>query len=114
MMIKESPSAMIPIEYVFPSDVPTRFANTAIVQSDHGTEYRISFFEIEPPLALGDQDEQMEQLKRLDKIQARCVARIVLSSGRMPDIVTLFMDQLKANHPKAFEQVLKKFLPENE
>jgi len=103
-MVEES--GELRIEHVFPSDAPFRFANHFVVQFDHGAEYRLLFFEIEPPFVLGDQEEQQSKLQAMRKIEARCVARVIISAARMPEIAAAMLENLKNNAPDQFTQIV--------
>jgi hypothetical protein len=68
----------IPIEWYFPDDLAGVPASHALLQHDDD-EYHISFFEIPPPIVLGNSKQRADQLKAIDKVRATCRARIVMS-----------------------------------
>ena len=68
------------------SGKPALFANHMMVQVDE-FECHLSFYEIQPPVIQGTPEEKKEQLDRLTSIQARCVARVVVSRERVPGLV---------------------------
>lgn len=82
------------IEYVFPENQNAAFANHALVQNE-GHEVYISFFDIRPPILTGTQEEKQKQLDELDSVQATCVARIVMSTGRIQGLIGALDDQLQ-------------------
>lgn len=71
----------LPMEWVVPDDVRSVLAtNLSIVRSEHETT--LTFFEaIMPPC---------ESLESATSIRARCVARVVIASSRLPEIAELF------------------------
>jgi hypothetical protein len=79
--VKQKP-VEIPIAWVFPDDLRTTFANNLLVSFD-GEEFHLSFFEVPPPIILGTPEQQQQQIKALSHIRGKCVAKIVVSKGRM-------------------------------
>lgn len=71
----------LPIQWIG-NAAPSLFANQMIVQADE-TDFFLSFYEIVPPIAMGDEEEQKKQLQSMSAVQARCVARIVINADRM-------------------------------
>jgi hypothetical protein len=57
-----------------------------VQHSDDG-QFIFSFYEVLPPVLLGDSDEIREQLNKLQSITANCVARLVISSVEVPKII---------------------------
>jgi hypothetical protein len=89
---------LIPIEWYVPDDLVAKYATNMVVQKSKD-EYFISFFEIKPPMFLGEPKEIIEKVKELNSVRATCVAQIIVSSGRMPD----FVKALEKNLGKSFE-----------
>ena len=87
---KESPKVVsTPIQWLG-SPAPSIFANQMVVQADENDFY-LSFFEIVPPLLLGDEADQRKQLEEIGGVQARCVARIVISSQKIETFAEAIM-----------------------
>lgn len=85
----------VPIEWR--ADMPAIFANQLLIQIDEH-ECHLSFFEIQPPIVLGAAEERKEALANLKSVQARCVARIVVSKGRLQgfaDVIQGASDKMK-------------------
>lgn len=91
--IENESGVAIPIEWHYPDGMAGRFANHMVVQFDEH-ECHISFFEIKPPLVLGTPDEAANQLKAMKTIRADCVARVIVSDGRMPGFVKAIQDTM--------------------
>ena len=86
----------VPIEYVFPAGMST-FANNATVQND-GHDMYLSFFEMTPPHLIGTEEQRREQMAGIESIKATCVARVAMSTDRIPGLIRALQDQLeKAN-----------------
>jgi hypothetical protein len=89
----------VPIEWHFPEGIVTRYANNMLVQfGDH--DCYLSFFEIPVPVILGTPEEQQEELKKINKVKAECVARIAIPSSKMPDVVEALKTTLAAHLAK--------------
>ena len=85
-----------PVAWRYPEGQTGQFANHLWVQYD-GHEYHLSFFEIKPPLLTSDTaDEKRQELEQMGSVDARCVARIVVSAGRMKD----FVQTMKGNYER--------------
>lgn len=76
----------VPVIWDVPDTISSRYATNIIVQNT-GSEFVISFFEIPPPILLGSPEEQAEQAQALKSVKATCVARIIVSTERMPNFV---------------------------
>lgn len=85
----------IPLDWHVPEDLIPRYATNFVVQGT-GHEFVISFFEAMPPVILGTIEEQKEQAKSVGSVQARCVARIVVSPSRMLEFAQLLLTHLNA------------------
>ena len=92
------------LEWHVPEDIVSQYVTNMVVQhTEH--EFVISFFEVTPPLVLGEPDEIKTQLEQLGTVQAECVARIVVAASRMPEFVRVLQDNLenylsKFRHPE--------------
>jgi len=89
--MSEAAPLAVPIEWQVPGDIVPRYATNFVVQNT-GHEFILSFFEIMPPIIVGGPEEQKTQVKRLKSVQAKCVARIVLSPTRMAELMQLLRD----------------------
>lgn len=87
----------------FPEDLKTYFVSNIAIQHDP-TAFFISFFEILPPLVVGDTEEETKRmLTSLDHVDATCVSRIILT----PDKMREFLAAMRENYQK-YEDLLKK------
>lgn len=67
------------IKWVIPDSIRTDHATHMIVQQQ-GTEFTFLFFEVAAPLFMGPPEEQIEAYKALEHIEAKCVAKVVMSA----------------------------------
>ena len=76
----------VPIEWYVSEDIKSQFATNMIVQHT-AEEFLISFFEMEQPLLLGNQDEIKSKLETIGTIRAKCIARIVVTPQRIKNLL---------------------------
>jgi hypothetical protein len=77
----------VPIEYVYPDNLSSNFVSQLVAQfqQDH---FILSFFEIWPPLILAETDQgKLAALKAIDRVQAKCVARLVVTPAKMQEFL---------------------------
>ena len=87
----------VPFEWNFPQSVQSRYANNILVQhSEH--ESIVSFFEVIPPILLGEPQQVSEQLKQIKSIRGNCVARIIVATEKMPEFIKVLQDNLRQFH----------------
>lgn len=77
----------LPVRWEQDSDsVKTKYATHFTIQHSEN-EFFLSFYEIRPPLLLGDQKQVNEQLEKLEHLNAECVSRIAISFKKIPSLV---------------------------
>ena len=94
MSDKKQDEPQLPIEWNVPDDIVARYVTNMVVQRAEN-EFIVSFFEIRPPLLLGNPDEIIEKVKKMDSIRANCVAQIIVAADRMPVFVEVLVKNLK-------------------
>lgn len=67
------------IKWVVPDSIRTDHATHLIVQQQ-GSEFTFLFFEAAAPLFMGPPEEQIAAYKALEYIEAKCVAKVVMSA----------------------------------
>ena len=67
------------IKWLVPDSIRTDHATHMIVQQQ-GSEFTFLFFETTMPLFMGPPEEQIEAYKALEYIEAKCVAKVVMSA----------------------------------
>src|SRR5258707_7592115 len=84
----------LPIEWYIPENIVTRYATDMVVQSSP-LEFVISFFEAYPPLLIGTPEEAKAQAEKLDSIRATCIARFIVSPGKITEFVAVLQQSLE-------------------
>lgn len=84
----------LPIEWYFPDDLISQYATNLLVQHSEN-DYYLSFFEMIPPVLLGTDEEKDSQLKQIESVRAKCVARIIVSGKKLPGFVKAIQDNLE-------------------
>ena len=81
----------IPIEWHIPDGLISPFASNMLVQTIEN-EFKLSFFEIKPPLRFDDSAPPPE------KARADCVASVIVTADRMPKFIATLQLQLDKYH----------------
>ncbi|OIO91309.1 MAG: hypothetical protein AUK02_00040 [Anaerolineae bacterium CG2_30_58_95] len=92
----------IKIERVYPDGLKSYFVANVVVQHQPDC-FILSFFEVFPPAILGEtDDEKIKALNAIDHVEAKCVARLVLTPSTMKE----FLDAMSENW-KNYENLLQ-------
>lgn len=83
---------------VFPEGQLGMFSNFATIQRDR-KDFHLSFFQIHPPVIIGDDQRVDETFNSIQSVDAQCLARIVMSEDRIRGLITALTDQLKKSEP---------------
>lgn len=86
---KQAPlGKQLPIRWVIPEGFVSLAATNLVVQhTEH--EFVISFFQVPPPILLGEPEEIAKTVEAMKEVEAHLVARIIVASGRMGEFVTV-------------------------
>jgi len=86
----------INIERHFPDDLKSYFVANVVVQ--HQADFFVlSFFEVWPPVIIGESEEEKQNaLDSIDSLEAKCVARLVLTPDRMKELHQLITENLSS------------------
>ena len=76
------------IDWHFPENMNSKYATNLIVQHNEH-EFVLSFFEIAPPIVLGQKDLD------IDSVNAECVSRIVIAPSRIEEFITVLQRNLE-------------------
>lgn len=90
----------IPIAWESPEGQRGVFANHLVIQFDKH-EFHLLFYELLPPLLMGDERDRTKVLESLTELKAKCVARIVVSRDRMPAFVKVLDEHVKRHTSEA-------------
>ena len=85
----------IALEWYSPPGLISKYANNVVVTHSED-EFFISFFEVTPPILIGSPEEIRSKLEQQQTIRAECVAKIIVSPGKMP----AFINALQENFDK--------------
>ena len=110
---KRRPIVELQLEHVFPDGDNGKFSNHQIVQFD-GHDFYLTFFEIPPPVALGEPNERKEKLLKLGSVEAKCVARVVISASRIGEFAEAIVTNIRKNQPSAVAGLIKSLGSEEE
>jgi hypothetical protein len=85
----------IRIERVYPEDLQSHFVSNIVVQ--HQPEaFILSFFEVWPPAVLGESEEEKKlAMDAIDHVEAKCVARLVLTPSKMREFLETMSENLQ-------------------
>jgi hypothetical protein len=85
----------IKLKRIIPSDLKSNFVESFVVQhtKDH---FILSFFEVWPPVIIGTPEVQKKELEALNEVEAKCIARIVVTPERMKAFARIVQQNLKA------------------
>lgn len=93
-MENETKHKSIPVEFVIPPELISYYPNNYIIQ-DNGNDFVISFFEIFPPIVLGNPEEVEIQVNNIDKVQAKCIARLQFSNEHFQEFLKVMNDHFE-------------------
>lgn len=90
----------VKINYHFPEDLNTYFVENIIAQHQPGF-FILSFFETFLPPIVGETPEDREKaLEKLKEVDAKCVARLVVTPEKMNDIIEVLIENFDAYRQK--------------
>ena len=83
-----------PIKWTGYESLRTEHATHLVIQS-HGSELTFLFFEFQPPFTIGTPEEQAIQMENLLHVEAKCVAKIVMSVANTAQILNILKEKLE-------------------
>lgn len=93
------------IERIYPDELQSHFVSNVVVQHQPDI-FVLSFFEVWPPAILGDSDEEKRKaLEAVVRVEAKCVARLVLTPGKMKEFMETMAENLQ-NYDKMMQMQL--------
>lgn len=92
----------VKVNYIIPEGIRSLFANHVVVQNSGQGEFHLSFFEVEHPIMLGSTEEQLDARQSLKSVDAKCVAKIVLTKDRIEGVI----GALVKNYSRTIENVI--------
>lgn len=82
-----------PVKWTGYESLRTEHSTNLVVQSQ-GAEFTFLFFEVQPPFTTGTPEEQATQLQELPYVEAKCVAKIVMSAPNAVLAANVLLEQL--------------------
>ena len=88
---KEQKGHILSIEWNIPDNIITRFATNMTIQTIEN-EFKISFFEVKPPIVLSEVDQK--KMKKIGTVKADCVGSFIVTPDRLPKFIAVLNEQL--------------------
>ena len=82
-----------PLKWVIPDTIRTDHATHLVVQQQ-GSEFTFLFFEAESLLFTGTPEEQVAQYEKLPTVNAKCVAKVVMSADRIAEVTNNLIESV--------------------
>lgn len=82
-----------PLTWIVPDTIRTDHATHLVVQQQ-GSEFTFLFFETESLLFTGTPEEQVAQYEKLPAVNAKCVAKIVMSAEHVVEATNNLIESL--------------------
>ena len=80
------------IERNFPENLQSHYVSNIVVQHEPDI-FIISFFELWPPVIIADSKEEKQRaLGALDHVDAKCVARLVVTPAKMKEFIAAMQE----------------------
>ena len=78
----------VPVILKGSDQVATRMTTHVTVQFV-GPYFLVSFFEMEPPLIMGEVDEANAEWRKVKGVEAHCVGRVAISQAQMGEVIEI-------------------------
>jgi len=79
-----------PIKWVIPDSARTEHATHVLLQQQ-GSEFILLFFELQGPVLTGTSEEQLAAYNQIESIEAKCVAKLVMSVENVALVANSFL-----------------------
>lgn len=84
----------IPIRFTISDDVKTMYANNVIVNHTPEGDFYLSFFEVLPPIVIGDAEQVRHAINSIDYVEAKCLTRIVINADRVKGLIAALVQNM--------------------
>jgi hypothetical protein len=92
--------ASVEIKRIFPDNLQSHFVQNVVAQAQLDC-FILSFFELWPPVIITDTEEEEHQaIQALTSIDAKCVARIVLTPAKMQETIDVLTENMRKHKEK--------------
>ena len=90
----------VKLELVYPDNLETKFVNHIIVQNLK-EYFTLSFYEAMIPPVVGDtEDERKSIFEKIEKVDAKCVARVIITPEKMKKLIDILQTNYKKLAPE--------------
>jgi hypothetical protein len=97
--IPEVLAEKVSVNWHIPTGLASRYAHHMLVQATE-FEVTLSFFELKPPVILGDTSPEVIKDILKQGIFAECIARVTIAKARYPEFLKAFTSVESAISPK--------------
>jgi len=108
-MVKENgkkknspPEGFAKIEWHVSENLAKRYATNFVIRHTEN-EFNLSFFDVDPPIILGTEEEARKKLNAVKSVRANCVSSIIVTPDKIPGLI----EALQANYGKYVDKTLK-------
>lgn len=106
MADRESSPKVVKVRLDPPTGLPTLYATNFVVQHTNH-EFILTVYEARPPAFLGTSEERQAQLAKLEEVNAEPLARIVIAATRMPEFVSVILENFKTYEKDRAEAIVE-------
>ncbi len=87
------------LKLVWPKDTGMAlYVNNVTIQTDESLNSYLTFFQTVPPIVFGEPADIKEQLRNIDTVEAKPVAKLVLTRDMLKKLAELINGQLTITH----------------
>jgi hypothetical protein len=105
-MAEESDAVELPLELVGADDLPIIYANNFIIQQQRH-EFILIVGQVAPPVVLGTEAQQREQVARIKAVPVKALARFAMTPDRLEALIRILeahLQRYKARAPYIGEE----------
>lgn len=95
---------LVQVNRIIPENLQSYFVHNLVAQHqiDH---FILSFFEVWPPMIVTETDEEKQRaIDALTSVDAKCVARLILTPAKMQEVVSVLSENLRRYDEKLKER----------
>jgi hypothetical protein len=93
-----------PVKWIVPDTLKVEHVTNLVVQQHNG-EFTLYFFEVQQPFLTGSPEEQASQLQELPYIEARCIAKFMMSTPNAIEAEKVLRAQVDSFHSMFLESL---------
>lgn len=97
--VPETLAEKVSVNWHIPTGLASRYAHHMLVQATE-FEVTLSFFELKPPVILGDTPPEVVKDILKQGVLAECIARVTIAKARYPEFLQAFTSVVSAISPK--------------